>query len=303
MPKPLDSETGLSEVTRGAQLSIVLPAKNEAASLATLLGELKQQVPDAEFIVVDDGSTDDTVAVCKQHRVLVVSQPYSMGNGAAIKAGARLAVGEILVFMDADGQHRPEDIPQLLARLVEGVDMVVGARGKGSQASVHRGIGNKIYNRLASWMVGQKIADLTSGFRVVRAEKFRQFLYLLPNGFSYPTTITMSFFRAGYGVVYEPIHAPKRIGASHLRLVRDGLRFFLIIFKIGSLYSPLKLFAPAALGHLLLGLGYYAFTYVTQHRFPVVTVFLLSAAVTIFMIGLVSEQITALMYKDSSTRD
>lgn len=303
MPKPLDSETCLSEVTRGAQLSIVLPAKNEAASLATLLGELKQHVPDAELIVVDDGSTDDTVAVCKQHRVRVVSQPYSMGNGAAIKAGARVAAGEILVFMDADGQHRPEDIPQLLARLVEGVDMVVGARGKGSQASVHRGIGNKIYNHLASWMVGQKIADLTSGFRVVRAEKFRQFLYLLPNGFSYPTTITMSFFRAGYGVVYEPIHTPRRIGESHLRLVRDGLRFFLIIFKIGSLYSPLKLFAPAALGHLLLGLGYYAFTYVTQHRFPVVTVFLLSAAVTIFMIGLVSEQITALMYKDSSPRD
>jgi glycosyltransferase involved in cell wall biosynthesis len=293
----------LSQLTHSTQLSIVLPAKNEAASLVTLLPEIKQLIPDAEIIIVDDGSTDDTVALCTQHNVSVVSQPYSMGNGAAIKAGARVAAGEILVFMDADGQHRPEDIPRLLGRLVQGVDMVVGARGKGSQASVHRGIGNRIYNRLASWMVGQQIPDLTSGFRVVKAGKFRQFLYLLPNGFSYPTTITMSFFRAGYGVVYEPIHAPKRIGESHVRLFKDGLRFLLIIFKIGSLYSPLKLFAPVALGHLLLGVGYYAFTYVTQHRFPSISVFLLTAAVTIFMIGLVSEQITALMYKDSSVHD
>lgn len=285
------------------RVSIVLPAKNEAPTLLKLLPDLKQQVPNAEIIVIDDGSTDETVSICQAQHVRVVSQPYCMGNGAAVKAGARAATGDILVFMDADGQHRPEDIPRLLNRLREGIDMVVGARGKGSQANVHRGIGNKIYNRIASWMVGQKIPDLTSGFRVVRADKFRKFLYLLPNGFSYPTTITMSFFRAGYGVTYEPIHAPRRIGKSHVRLIKDGLRFLLIIFKIGSLYSPLKLFAPVALGHLLLGLGYYAFAYLTEHRFPVVTIFLLSAAVTIFMIGLVSEQITALMYKDSSVRD
>lgn len=287
-------------MTHSVPLSIVLPAKNEAASLVTLLSELKQQVPEAEIIVVDDGSTDDTVALCRAHGVLVVSQPYSMGNGAAVKAGARAASGEVLVFMDADGQHRPEDIPLLLQKLDQGYDMVVGARGKGSQASVHRSIGNKIYNRLASWMVGQRIVDLTSGFRAAKAGKFKQFLYLLPNGFSYPTTITMSFFRAGYGVAYVPIHAPKRIGGSHLRLGRDGLRFFLIIFKIGSLYSPLKLFAPAAFLHFMLGIGYYAYTFATQHRLSSMTVFLLSASVTIFMIGLVSEQITALMYKDSA---
>jgi glycosyltransferase involved in cell wall biosynthesis len=290
-------------MTHSVPLSIVLPAKNEAASLATLLPELRQQVPEAEIIVVDDGSSDDTVALCRLHQVLVVSQPYCMGNGAAVKAGARAARGEVLVFMDADGQHRPEDIPRMLETLDQGFDMVVGARGKGSQANVHRSIGNNIYNRLASWMVGHRIVDLTSGFRAARADKFKQFLYLLPNGFSYPTTITMSFFRAGYGVAYVPIHAPKRIGGSHLRLGRDGLRFLLIIFKIGSLYSPLKVFAPAAFLHFLLGVGYYAYTFITYHRLSSMTVFLLSASVTIFMIGLVSEQITALMYKDSSSRD
>ena len=257
----------MSQVTHSAQLSIVLPAKNEAASLVTLLPEIKQLILDAEIIVVDDGSSDDTVALCRQHGVLVVSQPYCMGNGAAVKAGARAARGEVLVFMDADGQHRPEDVPRLLEKLDQGFDMVVGARGKGSQANVHRSIGNKIYNWLASWMVGHRIVDLTSGFRAVKAAKFKQFLYLLPNGFSYPTTITMSFFRAGYGVAYVPIHAPKRIGGSHLRLVKDGLRFLLIIFKIGSLYSPLKLFAPAALLHFILGIGYYAYTFATDHRF------------------------------------
>lgn len=223
-------------MTRQQRISVIMPAKNESAGLAAVLPVLWSCLPSAEIIVVDDGSSDDTAAVARALRATVITHPYSKGNGAAIKSGARVASGEILVFMDADGQHKPEDISGLLQRLEDGFDMVVGARIRGSQAGVHRAVANGFYNRLASWMVGHVVEDLTSGFRAVRADKFRQFLYLLPNGFSYPTTITMSFFRAGYSVAYLPIVAPPRIGKSHIRLLRDGARFALIIFKIGTLY-------------------------------------------------------------------
>lgn len=280
-------------------ISIILPAKNESGGLRKTLPSLRALHPDAEIIVVNDGSTDDTAAIAAELGARVVSHPYSKGNGAAIKSGARAATGDILVFMDADGQHKPEDVQRLLARLDEGFDMVVGARGLGSQAGAHRAAANSLYNVLATWMVEQKVADLTSGFRAVKAHLFRQFLYLLPNGFSYPTTITMSFFRAGYSVAYEPIEAPKRIGKSHIRLVRDGMRFFLIIFKIGTLYSPLKLFLPISLAFFGLGLGYYGYTYAYFSRFTNMSALLFITSTLVFLIGLVSEQISSLNYKDS----
>jgi glycosyltransferase involved in cell wall biosynthesis len=286
-------EDGRSRTLR--TLSIILPAKNEASALLVLLPKLIG-IETTEIIVVDDGSSDNTVNVCQDAQVKVIPHRYSMGNGAAIKSGARAAIGDILVFMDADGQHQPEDILRLLAKLDDGYDMVVGARTKGSQANAHRALANGFYNWFASWMVGQKIDDLTSGFRAVKADKFRQFLYLLPNGFSYPTTITMSFFRSGYSVSYIPIHAPKRIGQSHMRIVRDGVRFLLIIFKIGTLYSPLKLFLPISLSFFFTGLGYYFYTFLTLHRFTNMSALLFITSVLVFLIGLISEQITSLLY-------
>lgn len=278
-------------------LSIILPAKNEAAALIGVLPRLRHAWPDAEIIVVDDGSTDETFRVCSDEGVQVVRQPYSMGNGAAIKRGARAATGDVLVFMDADGQHDPLLIGRLLARLDDGMDMVVGARDWAGQAGVSRGVANAIYNWLATRMTGFDVKDLTSGFRVVRADKFREFLHLLPNGFSYPTTCTMAFFRSAYAVAYEPIPVAKRIGKSHIRPIRDGVRFFLIIFKIATLYSPLKLFVPASAAFFVLGLGYYAYTFLTMHRLTNMSALLFSASVIVFLIGLVSEQITALMYR------
>lgn len=280
-----------------SRLSIILPAKNEAPALADLLPRLRAAQPDAEIIVVDDGSTDDTRRICAEAGVACLSSPYSMGNGAAIKRGARAGGGDVLVFMDGDGQHDPTDIPRLLAKIDEGFDMAVGARNWEGQAGIGRGIANTFYNWLASKMTGHPVRDLTSGFRAARADKFREFIHLLPNGFSYPTTSTMAFFRSAFPVAYVPIRAAERVGKSHIKPVRDGFRFLLIIFKIATLYAPLKLFAPTAIAFFVLGWAYWAYTFLEFHRLSLVSVALWSASVIIFLIGLISEQITSLTYR------
>jgi glycosyltransferase involved in cell wall biosynthesis len=275
-----------------------LPAKNEAAAIGQTVSRVVTLLPEAEVIVVDDGSKDSTAEIAFEAGAKVVSHPYSKGNGAAIKTGARTASGDVIVFMDADGQHDPADIQRLLDRINEGYDLVVGARQRGSQASVGRGLANGFYNRLATYMTGHNVEDLTSGFRAVRADKFREFLYLLPNGFSYPTTSTMAFFRAGYSVAYEPIHAAQRVGKSHIKPLKDGVRFLLIIFKIGTLYSPLKLFAPVSVIAFLIATLWYGYTLVMDGRFTNMSALLYTGSVMVFLMGLISEQITALMYKD-----
>mgnify|MGYP000695647485 CR=1 FL=1 len=280
-------------------VSIVVPAKNEAENLKTFLPGLVAAMPGVEYIIVNDGSSDNTIEVCKQNGVVVVTHPYSKGNGAAIKTGAKKASGDIIVFLDGDGQHKPEDIPRLLEKFATGYDMVVGARDKQSQADSFRAIANGVYNWLSSAITGHKILDLTSGFRAVKAEKFKEFLYLLPNGFSYPTTSTMAFFRAGYSVGYMPIQTEQRLGESHISLLKDGIRFLLIIFKVGTLYSPLKIFLPVAAGFFGAGLLNYIYTYTTQGTFTNMSAVLFMTAIIVLLIGLVSEQVTALMYKDS----
>ncbi len=283
-------------------LSIILPAKNEAAGLSLVLPDLVKSFPGAEIIVVNDGSEDGTISVCEEHQVKLVNQPYPMGNGAAIKTGARAATGDVLVFMDADGQHKLEDIPKLLQKLDEGFDMVVGARDGNSQASLGRWFANFGYNRFASLIVGRRIDDLTSGFRAVKASRFREFLHLLPNGFSYPTTSTMAFFRSGYPVVYVPIQTKKRSGKSHIKWMRDGLRFLIIVFKVGTLYAPLKIFLPFSIVSFMAGLANYAYTYITEGRFTNMSAVLFIVAVLIFLMGLLSEQITMLLYQRSDSK-
>ena len=280
-------------------LSIVIPAKNESGAIGKVVSTAREHYPDAEIIVVDDGSSDDTGAVAASAGAIVISHPESLGNGAAVKSGARAASGDVIAFMDGDGQHDARELKPLLQRLEEGYEMAIGARNTGSHANVGRLFANGLYNKIASIMSGRKIHDLTSGFRVARAKKFKQFLYLLPNGFSYPTTITMAFLRSGYPITFEPITAAKRIGKSHIRPIRDGVRFLVIIFKVATLYSPLKIFLPISGMFFATGIAYYAYTYLTAGRFTNMSMLVLSASVIIFLIGLISEQITALTYSKS----
>ena len=280
-------------------LSIVIPAKNESASIGSVVAAARKAYPDAEIIVVDDGSTDTTGEVARAAGATLVQHPESLGNGAAVKAGARVAQGDIIAFLDGDGQHDPGELGPLLEKLEDGYDMAIGARHSESHANIGRMFANGLYNGVASLLTGRKIPDLTSGFRVARASLFKEFLYLLPNGFSYPTTITMAFLRSGYPICFEPIRAAKRVGKSHIRPIRDGVRFMVIIFKIATLYSPLKIFLPISGLFFATGLGYYVYTYVTAGRFTNMSMLVISASVIIFLIGLISEQITALTYSKS----
>ncbi len=282
----------------GKSLSIILPARNEEAGLKKILPVLKQSFPQAEIIVVNDGSEDATAAVVKENDAVLVSHIYSMGNGAAVKSGARAASGDILVFMDADGQHQPEDIISLLDEMNKGYDMVVGARNQSQHASIVRRIGNYIYNHLSTYMTGKSIMDLTSGFRAVRAVHFRRILYLLPNGFSYPTTSTMAFFRSGLSVSYVPIDVKMREGNSHINIFRDGTRFFLIILKIGALFSPMRLFLPISVFMFITGFSYYIYTYIEMGRFTNMSALLFLSSLFVFLMGILAEHIAFLNYKD-----
>ncbi|MEH6503197.1 MAG: glycosyltransferase family 2 protein [Cycloclasticus sp.] len=284
---------------RKSSISIVMPCLNEAENLGQLLPAIKTLQPDAEILVINDGSTDSSADLCRKHKVKVISHPHSLGNGASIKTGARNASGEIIVFMDSDGQHDPEDIQRLLDKLDEGYDMVVGARQSNTHASHLRLLGNSIFNKLASLMTGHKIEDLTSGFRAVRTNHFKKFLYLLPNGFSYPTTSTMAFFRSALPVAYIPIKAGKREGKSKIKLAKDGLRFFVIILKIGALFSPMRLFLPTSAIFFLLGLINHVHSYFTSNSFSKGSLLMYVSAIFIFLMGILSEQISSLHYKNS----
>ena len=289
----------MTAATDEARLSIIIPAKNEAAIIGEVVLSVRQHFPAAEILVVNDGSDDQTASLAEESGARVITHPVSLGNGAAIKAGARAAQGNVFVMMDGDGQHKAENIRLLLEKLDEGYDMAIGARDSGSHAGVGRLAANGLYNVFASMISGHRILDLTSGFRAVRSDLFKKFLYLLPNGFSYPTTITMAFLRSGYPVTFLPTKAEKRTGTSHIRPIRDGLRFLAIIFKIATLYAPLKVFLPISGLFLVSGLSYYGYTYFTMGRFTNMSMLILSASVIIFLIGLISEQITALTFSES----
>src|SRR5436190_13676651 len=278
-------------------VSIVIPAFNEGGSIAEVVGVLRAAAAWREIIVVDDGSSDGTGDRAAGAAATVVRLPYNMGNGAAVKNGIRRASGEYILIVDADGQHPPEEALRIASRLGE-YDLVVGARSGETQASEVRRAGNGALNWLASYLTGREIPDLTSGFRGARASGLREFLHLLPNGFSTPTTTTLAFLKAGYAVTFEPIHARQRSGQSKIRLASDGAKFLMIIFKIITLFSPLRIFLPVSAASFVLGCGYGVWNVVVMHsRIPNGSVLLILFAVVVFLVGLVSEQISALRFE------
>ncbi len=284
------------------ELSIVIPAYNEEQVIGEVLTRVKEELSvigqRGEVILVDDGSGDKTAEIAAAMGARVIRHPYNIGNGAAVKTGIRNACGKTIILMDADGQHSPADIKELLQFIPE-YDMVVGARSKESATSLHRSFGNRVYNLFASYLTNRKIADLTSGFRVIRRDVAKKFVYLLPNTFSYPTTITLSLLRAGYSVRYVPITTFKRVGKSKINIVRDGIGFFIIMLKIATLFSPFKIFIPVSLASFVVGVVYGAYMIITHHHFSNMILFLLITALLVFLLGLIAEQLAVLRLERS----
>ncbi|HEY7168762.1 MAG TPA: glycosyltransferase family 2 protein [Candidatus Binatia bacterium] len=284
------------------QLSIIIPVFNEAQNLEKILAKINAlKLANSEIIVVDDGSSDGSAEIALRAGANVIRHPYNIGNGAAVKTGIRAANGKLILLMDGDGQHQPQDIPKLIDATTQ-YHMVVGARAKGSKLRFHRYAANLFYNLFASYVTRFPVKDLTSGFRVFSRAEALRFIDLLPNTFSYPTTLTLAFLRSGLSVKYVPIKTLYRSGQSKISLISDGVRFFMIIAKIATLFAPFRVFMPVSIAFFLAGMTNYIYTFVTEHRFTNMSVFLLTTAVLIFMLGLISEQIALLRMEQGSRR-
>ena len=283
-------------MAESSSTSVIIPAFNEADSIADVVSALAASAVWHQLIVVDDGSEDDTAERARAAGATVVRHPYNKGNGAAVKSGVRAATGEFVLIIDADGQHQPGDALRILERVGE-YDLVVGARATATQATQARRLGNGLLNQLASYLTDRQIPDLTSGLRAASRAHFREFLHLVPNGFSTPTTTTLAFLKAGYSVDFVPIEARRRIGRSKIRFARDGAKFFLILLKIVTIFSPLRIFVPVSLLTFLVGAAYAVFTIITEMHVTNSSVLLIVLSVVIFLVGLVSEQISALRFE------
>jgi glycosyltransferase involved in cell wall biosynthesis len=271
--------------------TVVIPAFNEANGIAGTIEGLKSQ-GFAEILVVDDGSTDQTAARAEAAGARVVRHPYNKGNGAAVKTGIREAGSPVILLMDGDTQHDPAEAAKLIGP-IGNYDMVIGARSLGDQ-SLLRATGNAVFRGLASWLTGRPIPDLTSGYRAARRQSLLDILPLLPNGFSYPTTSCLALMKSGQNVLFVPITARTRVGRSKIRPAQDGFRFILIIFKIVTLYEPLRVFAPIAGVSFFIGLAYGIWNVLRFDKIPMGSALLIQLGVVVFLFGLISEQVASM---------
>jgi len=297
MPQLSNKKRNSPETTK---ISVIIPTRDEEATIGKIVNEIdrilgKSERP-FEILVIDDGSNDNTARNAKEAGAKVIKHPYNIGNGAAIKTGIRHAMGSILVMIDGDGQHDAEDIPKLLEH-IENYDMVVGARSKSSETYFHRRTANKIYNLFASYVCNFKVEDLTSGFRTIKSDIARKFIDLLPNTFSYPSTLTLAVIRSGFSIKYLPIKTHKRKGKSKIKLTQDGIRFLNIILRIAVFFAPLRVFVPISALFFLLGFGWYIYSvFFTIRRFPPVSIVLMITSVIVFFLGVISDQIAHLKH-------
>ena len=285
-------------------VTVVFPAYNEGKVIGRVLERVRAYLPDAELMVVDDCSADDTPAQAAAAGARVERHPVNRGNGAAVKTGIRRASGDVILLMDADGQMEPRYIPLILGTMAEGFDMVVGARSRATQGdTLARRLGNQALDSLGSYLVEAPLRDLTSGYRAMRRTVIEEFIHLLPNRYSYPTTSTLALTKAGYSVGFVEIAGQHRqAGRSGQKLLRNGIRFGLIILRMISLFAPLRVYFPMAIVLFLLGLaafllGLFIGPEPFRLKVPGSSVVLFTGSMIVFMFGLLAEQIAALRFQ------
>ncbi|MCX6175432.1 MAG: glycosyltransferase family 2 protein [Ignavibacteriales bacterium] len=280
-------------------LTVIIPVYNEETAIEKTLMELTiySEKNNWEVLVVNDGSTDNTKNILNSiYSIKVIYHPYNKGYGAALKAGIKNATTDLICFYDADGQHNPNDVEQLILNL-DNYDMLVGERQKDSHKEWVRRPGKWLLSKVANFLTGRKIPDLNSGLRLVKRNVILKLLHLFPDGFSFSTTSTIAFLNLGLNVGYYPIKTNKRIGKSSVRQLKHGSNVLLLILRLIILFNPLKVFVPISFLIFMLGIIYEVMQGIVMiesghERLIPGAFFLMITGILIFFFGLVVDQVS-----------
>jgi len=277
------------------QVSIVIPVYNEEGAIGddldTIIATMKRSGYTYELIVVDDGSTDRTADIARAKGVKMIQHPINRGTGAARRTGILQARGEIIVMTDGDGTYPNQDIPHLLEYL-PAFDQVVGARTS-EQGSFRflRAPTKWFIRKLACYLTGMDIPDLNSGLRAFKREVMLKFLYLIPDGFSCVSTMTLAFLCNGYTNKYVPIDYYKRIGRSKFHPINDTYNYVLTVIRMVMYFNPLKVFLPSSFVLFLLGAAKTIYDNFVNLRIRESDVIMIVVSIVIGMMGLLADLI------------